>query len=643
MKIKFYKDKDSFSFIDVAPNSTAADLATTLNLTAPNQALAVAINNEPKDLTASFQENDEVRFIDFATFPGEEIFWHTSAHVLAQAVLRKFPQAIPTIGPAIENGFYYDFANLQITEADLEVIEEEMKKICKENFKPERCVLPSKKEALTHFQHNRYKKEMIENFVEGEKISAYHQGEFFDLCRGPHLPSLGKIKAIKILKTSGAYWKGDSKNEMLTRIYGISFPDPKLLKDYIAKIEEAKKRDHKILGPKLDLFSLHEEAPGIPFLHHKGMIIWNRLIDFSRRLQKKAGYIEIRTPTIMTKELWVRSGHWTNYADNMFFTTREDREFAIKPMSCPGAMIYYKEKQYSYRDLPLRVSEYGFVHRFEPSGSLSGLFRVRSFHQDDAHIFAKLSDIQDEMSRLIKLVEEIYEPFGMEYEFVLSTRPEKQTIGSDEAWEISTEGLRSALIAANKPFTVDEGGGAFYGPKIDLKVHDALGRSWQCATIQLDMSLPEKFDLEYTDQNGIRQRPIIIHRAIFGSVERFFGSLIEWYAGKFPLWISPSQIYIVAVAERHVSYADSLKDKFEQFDFEVEVDRSNESVSKKIREAQMGQYNYILTVGDKEMENKTIALRTRDNVMHGEMALEPFLEAIINERNTKAAQSPFTK
>lgn len=643
MKIQYANGKQNTSSIEVKEGASAWDLADSLNLRAPHEALSVRINGSFRDLNTPLSENDSVQFFSFDDPEGKEVFWHTSAHVLAQAILRLWPDAQPTIGPPIEAGFYYDFANLTISDADFEKIEKEMQAIIDENFVSQRYVFQSKEEALARFPNNPFKKELIQVVPAGEALSGYSQGEFFDLCRGPHLMKLGKIKSIKILRTSGAYWRGDSKNQMLTRIYGISFPDKKLLKEYLHKIEEAKKRDHKILGPKLDLFSLREEAPGMPFIHPKGMIIWNRLLDYWREEHDKAGYVEIKTPAMMIKELWERSGHWANYRENMYVSVVEDREFAIKPMNCPGAMLHYKTKIHSYREFPLRVAEIGHVHRFEPSGSLSGLFRVRCFHQDDAHIFMQPSDIQGEILNILQLVDQIYGTFGLTYELELSTRPEKNTIGSDEAWETATNGLKSALEAFGRPYNIHEGEGAFYGPKIDLRIHDALGRKWQCGTIQLDMSLPERFDLEYTAQDGKHLRPIMLHRVIYGSVERFFGSLIEFYAGKFPLWLSPTQISILTVADRHAEYAYSLAKKAKELGFEVHVDDCQESVSKKIREAQLSQYNYILTVGDKEVENQTVNVRTRNNEVHGEMSLDKLLSILIVERKEKRLVSPLSE
>lgn len=632
-----YIDKKEY---DVPFGSAAKDIAEKLHKLAPEQSLAVKINGVIYDLSSLLNEGDQLSLIDFASKEGKEIFWHTSAHVLAQAVLRLFPEAKPTIGPPIEQGFYYDFANLKISDTDFENIEKEVHKIINENYKPIRHVLTDKRQALQIFKNNSYKCDLIEDFSEEGIITAYEQAEFLDLCRGPHLPNLGKIKAFKILKTAGAYWRGDSKREMLTRIYAISFPDQKMLKEYITLLEEAKKRDHKILGPKLDLFSMREEAPGMPFFHSKGMVIWNQLIQLWRIIHKKSGYEEIKTPQIMSQELWEISGHWKHYRENMYAFSIEERHFAIKPMNCPGCMLYYKSKSHSYRELPLRISELGHVHRHEPSGALSGLFRVRSFHQDDAHLFMQKSDIKQEILHLIALIEETYSKFGLSYCLELSTRPEN-SIGSDEDWEIATTGLKEALDAWGKPYRINEADGAFYGPKIDIHIKDALSRSWQCGTIQLDMALPEKFQLEYMDKDGQLKRPMMIHRALFGSVERFIGILIEHFAGKFPLWLSPSQIKIIPIADRHESYAQKICNVIKQAGFQSDVNVSHESVNKKVRNAQLMQYNYILILGDKELNNQSINLRTRDNVVHGELALNIFLHKIKQERNDYSLTSYF--
>ncbi len=632
------KDQSS---LELPPGSTAKDLADKLNLKGPHEALGASINGKTVDLSHPLSDGDNVVLWGFDDPEGKEIFWHTSAHVLAQAILRLWPDAQPTIGPPIDAGFYYDFANLNISDADFERIEKEMQAIVSANYVSQREMLSSKEEALRLFASNPYKCELINSFEEGSPLTAYRQGEFFDLCRGPHLFNLGKIKALKVMKTAGAYWRGDSNNEMLTRIYAITFPDRKLLKEHLHQLEEAKKRDHKILGPKLDLFSLKEEGPGMPFIHPKGLIVWNQLVAYIRECLSRHDYIEIKTPTMMTRELWETSGHWSNYRQNMFTSQIEDRDFAIKPMNCPGCMLYYRGQTHSYRELPLRVAEIGNVHRYEPSGSLSGLFRVRSFHQDDAHIFMKPTDIQQEILAVLALADEIYSTFGLKYRLELSTRPEKNTIGTDEEWDIATAGLKGALDEMGREYRINEGDGAFYGPKIDFHIRDAINRSWQCGTIQLDMALPEKFELEYTAPDGTRKRPVMIHRAIFGSIERFFGILIEHYVGKFPLWLSPSQIRILTVADRHEPYARQLAKRFKDAGFHVDVDSAQESVSKKVRNAQLAQYNYILTIGDQEMEHQTANLRTRDNVVHGEIQIAEFIQKIDIERQQRQPLSPY--
>ena len=635
-KVKYEKDE-----IDFPHGATANDLAEKLNMRDPHQSVAVSINGNTTDLSHVLADGDEVKLWHFDDPEGKEVFWHTSAHVLAQAVLRLWPDAKPTIGPPIENGFYYDFANLQISEEDFPKIEKEIKKILSENFKPELHRFKDKADALKEFGSNPFKKELIEGLKEGSPITAYRQGDFFDLCRGPHLPNLGKIKAFKLLKTSGAYWRGNSDNEMLTRIYGISFPDREKMKQYLFMLAQAKKRDHRIIGAKLDLFSFKEEAPAMPFFHPNGMAIWDHLLEFWRDTHLKAGYQIIKTPQLMTKELWVVSGHWEHYRENMFTSqVSEDREFAIKPMNCPGCMLYYKTHSHSYREFPLRIAEFGHVHRHEPSGALNGLFRVQAFHQDDAHLFMKPDQIQSEILDVLNFVKQIYETFGLKYTFELSTRPER-SIGSDEDWEVGTQGLQKALDGAGLLYKINEGDGAFYGPKIDFHVHDALGRGWQCGTIQIDMALPERFDLEYKDADGSLKRPIMIHRAIFGSIERFLGILIEHFAGKFPLWMSPLPIRLIPVSDAHVDYAYSVAKQIREKGFTCNVDASHESVGKKVRNAQLHQINYMLTVGDNEVANKTIALRTRDNVVHGEMQAADFLKNIESEYKERRLASPY--
>lgn len=640
--VMFVKVKDDKK-IELPEGSTAKDLAEKLNLRGPNQALAASINGKTVDLSSPLQDGDSVILWNFEDPEGKEIYWHTSAHVLAQAILRLYPNAKPTIGPPIETGFYYDFADLTISDEDFPKIEKEMQDIINENYQSKREEFNSKQDALQAFSTNKYKIDLINSFEPDAPLSGYRQGEFFDLCRGPHLPNLGKIKALKILKTSGAYWRGDSQNEMLTRIYAVTYPDRKLLKEYLQQIEEAKKRDHKILGPQLDLFSLKEEGPGMPFIHPKGMFVWNQLLGYIRECLADADYVEIKTPVMMSRELWELSGHWFNYRQNMFTSEIEERDFAIKPMNCPGCMLYYRTRTHSYRELPLRVAEIGNVHRYEPSGALSGLFRVRSFHQDDAHLFMTPADIEDEIIGILNFAHKIYTTFGLEYHLELSTRPEKNTIGTDEDWEVATSGLKGALDKSGRSYKINEGDGAFYGPKIDFHIRDALNRTWQCGTVQMDTNLPERFELEYTAPDGTRKRPVMLHRAIFGSVERFMGILIEHFAGKFPLWISPAQIRIMTVADRHIPYAEEVAKRFRKEGFQVEVDASNESVSKKVRNAQLAQVNYMLTIGDKEMESKTISLRTRNNVVHGEMDIESFLAAIRQEKNDRSLSSPYEK
>lgn len=631
------------SVIEMPEGSTAQDLAEKLNLKQPHQALAANINGVDADLVSLLKDGDRVILWEFNDPEGKEIFWHTSAHVLAQAVLRLYPEAKPTIGPPIQDGFYYDFANLHISDEDLDKIEKEMKKITAENHWSIRENFSSKKEAIEKFRDNPYKVELIESFDPEAPLSGYRQGEFFDLCRGPHLPNLGKIKALKVMKTSGAYWRGDSDNEMLTRIYAVSFPDRKLLKEHLHLIEEAKKRDHKVLGPKLGLFSLREEAPGMPFIHHHGMIVWNELLKFLRELLSRNHYQEIKTPILMAQELWQTSGHWDNYREHMFTAETEERHYAIKPMNCPGCMLYYKMHVHSYRELPLRIGEIGNVHRFEPSGAISGLFRCRSFHQDDAHVFMKPEDIKQEIISILEFADHLYKTFGLEYRLELSTKPEKNTIGSDEEWQQATNGLKEALDAWGHDFRINEGDGAFYGPKIDFHIQDALKRTWQCGTVQLDMALPRRFELEYTAQDGSRKLPVMLHRAIFGSIERFFGILIEHFGGRFPLWLSPRQVRVICVADRHADYAHKLCEKIKEAGFLCDVDQSQESVGKKVRNAQLDQVNYILTVGDQEVEHNSLNLRTRDNVVHGEIQLKPFLEKIIEERENRALKSPFAE
>ncbi len=623
-----YLDK----IIELPEKSSVIDLLKILKENV-NSCVRILINQEAAQLSTLLKDNDEITIIHFDDPKGKHLFWHSSAHILAQAVLRLWPQAIPTIGPAIENGFYYDFDNLTLSLEDLTKIEKEAKKIIKERLPIKKHVFQSKKEALLYFKNNSYKTEIIKELPETAVITAYEQGDFFDLCRGPHVENTGYIKAFKILKTSGSYWKGNAANKALTRIYGISFPSEQQLKDYLIMLEEAKKRDHKILGTQLNLFSFHEEAPGIPFFHPKGMIIWNTLTEFCRKLHTNHGYQEIKTPLLLNKDLWIRSGHWDHYKKNMYTLKIDEKEFAIKPMNCPGCMLYYKTALRSYKELPLKISEIGHVHRYEASGALSGLMRVRGFHQDDAHIFISPSQIEEETTNVLSLISKLYGTFGLSYHLELSTRPKEGSIGSDELWELATNSLKKALITHNVSFKINEGDGAFYGPKIDIHIKDAINRTWQCGTIQLDMFLPQLFNLEYNDSQGLKQVPLVIHRALFGSIERFLGILIEHFKGRFPLWISPEQIRILNVADRHCNYAKTIKNSLEKH-FITQLDLTNESISKKVRKAQLSQVNYILIIGDNEQNNNSISIRTRENRIISSISLEEFTKKALEEKDS---------
>ena len=627
--------------IEVNEKIDLSDLIKQLNLTMPEQAIAVKVNDNFVEASFVLEPNDKIQIFSFDDEVGKKIFWHSSAHVLAQAVKRLWPEAMPTIGPAITKGFYYDFANLHISEEDFTKIEKEMKKIIKENYRPKKIDFETKEQAKNRFKNNPYKLELIKDLE--HPISAYEQDEFIDLCIGPHIFNLGKIKAFKLLKTAGAYWRADKDREMLTRIYAISFPNKEDLKKYITFLAEAKKRDHKLLGKQLNLFSFSQEAPGMYLLHNKGMIIWDALLCFLRAKLKEDNYLQIKTPLIMRKELWETSGHWTHYKDNMYTVEIDDREFALKPMNCPGCMVYYQSQTHSYREFPLRIAEIGLVHRFEPSGALNGLFRVRAFHQDDAHIFMKETQIKEEILKILSMADDLYMAFGLSYKLELSTRPldTKKTIGSDAQWEITTNALKDALLEWDKPFSINEGDGAFYGPKIDIHICDALERFWQCGTIQLDMSLPEKFELEYMDQDGHNKRPIMLHRALFGSIERFLAILTEHFAGKFPLWCSPLPIRIICVSEKHISYAREIKKEISNADIICDMDISNESVNKKIKLAQLLKVNYMLIIGDQEKENKTISIRTRNNQIVNGFKLNTFLSIMKKEIKSKSLISLF--
>ena len=596
-------------------------------------ALAIRLDDELLDLTRPLEKGGKLRVLTFKDEEGMNIFRHSTSHIMAEAVLSLFPNALPTIGPAVEEGFYYDFdVKKNFSPSDLEKIEKKMKEIIKKNEKFQRMEL-KKEKVLEMFKDNPYKVELI-NELGDEKISVYKQGNFIDFCRGPHVPSTGKIKAVKLTKIAGAYWRGKAEEKQLQRIYGISFPEERQLKKHIKLLEEAEKRDHRKLGKELDLFSVHDEGPGFPFFHAKGMIIINILKEFWRQEHKKAGYQEIQTPIILNKRLWEQSGHWDHYKENMYFTKIDDQDYAVKPMNCPGGILVYKERVHSYRELPIRTGEMGLVHRHELSGVLAGLFRVRCFTQDDAHIFMRPDQIKDEIIGVINLVHKFYTIFGFEYAVELSTRPE-DAMGSLEQWKIAEEGLENALKARKMKYKINPGEGAFYGPKIDFHIKDCLGRTWQCATIQLDFAMPDKFDLFYIGEDGQKHRPVMIHRVIYGSIERFFGILIEQYAGKFPLWLSPVQVRVITVADRFNKYAEDIKKKLEEKGLRVEMDYKSESVSYKVREAQLAKVNYILVIGEKEVKDKTVNVRTRENKVLGPVKVGDFIEKCLKEIEEK--------
>ncbi len=561
-----------------------------------------------------------------------EALRHSASHILAQAVQELFPETKLGIGPAIENGFYYDFQKKDgFSPEDLKQIEKRMNEIIRRNLKIEKVEL-SATEAKKILKDQPYKLELLKELK--EKPTFYKQGDFIDLCAGPHLESTKDVKAIKILSTAGAYWRGDSKNIMLQRIYGTAFFDKKDLKAYLNMLEEAKKRDHKKLGEKLELFSFHEEGPGFPFFHPKGMTLYNNLVNFWKKIHKDHGYQEIKTPIILNKELWLQSGHWDNYKENMYFTKIDKKDYAVKPMNCPGGILVYKHRLHSYKEFPIKLAELGLVHRHELSGVLNGLFRVRNFTQDDAHVYCTEKQLEDEIIKVIKLAEEIYSAFGLKYELELSTRPEK-SIGSDEMWENAEAALSRALEALKLDFKLNPGDGAFYGPKIDFHLKDSLGRTWQCGTIQVDFSMPEKFDLEYDGQDGMKHRPVMVHRAILGSLERFLGILVEHYAGRFPMWLSPLQVKILTVNDNCIEFADEIERKLKENNIRVEVDIRQESISKKVRDAQNQQANYMLTIGEKEVKAKKLAVRTREGKVSFGVSVDKFIKDLVKEIESK--------
>ena len=624
------------SKIEIEKGAKIIDVAQKISEGLARNATCGEINGEIKDLRYEIQEDCDLVIHTFnqEDLEGKKAYWHTTSHIMAQAVKRLFPDVKFAIGPSIDDGLYYDFdVEKPFTDEDKEKIEEEMKKIIKEDIKIERFSLP-KKEALELMKEQPYKQELIEELPEGEEISFYKQGDFTDLCAGPHLMSTGKVKSVKILSSSGAYWRGSEKNKMLQRIYAISFPKASMLQEYLDLLEEAKKRDHKKLGKELELFMISPEGPGFPFFLPKGMVLRNVLEDYWRKIHREHGYQEVKTPMILNEELWHRSGHWDHYKENMYTTKIDDTDYGIKPMNCPGGMIVYKSKMRSYKDLPIRMGELGLVHRHEKSGELNGLFRVRCFTQDDAHIFCLPSQIEEEISGVIKLVDEVYKLFGFDYKVELSTRPE-DSMGSDEQWELAENALKKVLEDRKMEYELNEGDGAFYGPKIDFHITDCLGRSWQCGTVQLDFQMPERFDLTYIGEDGEKHRPVMLHRVIFGSIERFIGNLIEQYAGAFPTWLAPVQVKILPITDNQHEYAHKIAKKYEEKGIRVEVDDRSEKTGYKIREAQLEKVPYMLIVGEKEVEANTVSIRSREEGDIGAKAVDEFMKDLLDEIENK--------
>ncbi len=624
------------SELEMPEGSCVLSVAEKIGPRLAKEALGGKINGELRGLTTTVNDGDKIEILTFDSEEGRDIFRHSASHVMASAIMRVRPDVKFAIGPSIEDGFYYDIETQPpLTEEDFAAIEAEMGKVVQEDLPFERKEI-SKSDALKYFGDRKetYKVELIEALEDGS-ITTYQHDGFIDLCRGPHLPSTGRIKAFKLLSLAGAYWRGDSNRPMLQRVYGTAFPKKKDLDEHLERLAEAEKRDHRKLGKQLDLFSFHEQGPGFPFFHPKGMVMLNELLGFWREEHRKRGYGELRTPIILDRSLWEQSGHWDHYKENMYFTKIDERDVAVKPMNCPGGMLVYKSRMRSYRDLPLRWAELGIVHRHEKSGVLHGLSRVRMFTQDDAHIFMMDSQIQQEVSSIIDFVDYVYGIFGLEYSVELSTRPEN-SIGSDEMWDVATSSLRSALEAKGLPFKINEGDGAFYGPKIDFHVRDSLKRSWQCATIQLDFAMPEKFDLEYIGQDGAAHRPVMVHRVIYGAIERFLGILIEHFAGAFPVWLSPVQVVIIPIAEAHADYAYEVHRRLFDLGIRSEVDASDETMKYKIRLAQTQQVPYMLVVGDRERENNAVAVRHRRQGDLGSMSTDAFIAKIQEEIQSKA-------
>lgn len=614
---------------------TLAEVAQRLSPRLGKEALVAKLDGRLVDLPTRLERDCDLEILTFEDPDGRDACRHSASHVMAQAVKRLYPGTKLGIGPAIENGFYYDFdCPERFGPEDLEKIEAEMKKIIASDYPFTRREV-SREEAEAFFKERgeQYKLELIRELGSDETISLYQQGEFTDLCAGPHLPSTGRLKAVKLTSIAGAYWRGDERNPMLQRIYGTAFNKASRLEEYLQRLEEAKKRDHRKLGPQLELFGFSEEGPGFPFFYPKGLIIWNELVDYWRKEHQRASYQEIKTPIILRRELWERSGHWDHYRENMYFTQIDEQDYAIKPMNCPGAILVYRAGQHSYRELPIRLAELGLVHRHELSGVLHGLLRVRAFTQDDAHIFMLPSQIEPEIRGVIELVDRFYSTFGFPYHVELSTRPEN-AMGSKAIWDQATAALEQSLKAMKLDYVVNEGDGAFYGPKIDFHLQDSLGRTWQCGTIQLDFLMPEKFDLTYIGEDGEKHRPVMIHRVVFGSIERFIGILTEHYGGAFPLWLAPVQAVVVPIADRHLSYAQAVAARLLEAGLRVETDQRNEKIGYKIREAQVKKVPYMLVVGDKEVEGGIVSVRHRSLGDQGSWSLDRF----ISETRTAIAQ-----
>ena len=616
--------------------TTYQDIAASISRGLAKSALAAKANGAVVDLHAKVTDDVKVEFLTFDDEDGRDALRHSASHIMAQAVKRLFGDVKVGIGPSIANGYYYDFdTEHTFTPEDLEKIQAEMDEIIKEDLPIVRREV-TREEAINLFaaENEIYKVELINNLPEDVVISLYQQGEFVDLCAGPHVPSTGRVKVVKLQSLAGAYWRGDEKRKMLQRIYGTAFEKKADLDAYLNMLAEAAKRDHRKLGRELDLFSIQEEGPGFPFFHPKGMIIRNELEAFWRKLHIKYGYQEIKTPIILHQKLWQQSGHWDHYRDNMYFTTIDEEGYAVKPMNCPGGILVYRSQYHSYRDLPLRTAELGLVHRHELHGALHGLMRVRSFTQDDAHIFMLPSQIKEEIMGVIELFDTVYSVFGLTYHAELSTKPEK-AMGADEMWELTTNALREALESKNMPYKVNEGNGAFYGPKIDFHLRDSIGRTWQCGTIQLDMQMPERFDLNYIGEDGQKHRPVMIHRACYGSIERFIGILIEHFAGAFPLWLAPVQVRILPITERQTAYASDIARRMRELDIRVEVDSRNEKIGYKIREGQMEKIPYMFIIGDKEIDSQSVAIRKRGQGDLGPQPFENILQTIQEEIRQK--------